>query len=100
MVVTKDLDIFLGNEGNTAMTLDASEIGGFNVGTYIEKIIEGQGSAVTLDLEQAHDLLWQVPGARHRGCPGESRMISHSWPETKSWSLYAMSCTPASRSAG
>ena len=41
VVISKNYDIFLGNEGNSAVDLSAAEIFGFNTGTFTEKIVQG-----------------------------------------------------------
>ena len=41
IVVTKNLDLYLGNESNAVLKLEPGELAGFNIGSYIEKIVEG-----------------------------------------------------------
>lgn len=39
IAVNKNYDIFIGNEGNTPLQLDACELFGFNLGSYDQRIV-------------------------------------------------------------
>ena len=41
IVVMKNFDIYIGNESTDPMNLEASELFGFNVGMFVEKLVEG-----------------------------------------------------------